>query len=71
MRNRILAVLVAIFTMAALQRGLTLQWYWALLFGLLAYFIVRYVGYEIRERRTSAETEAAVIAMLQQRQNSN
>jgi hypothetical protein len=54
-----------------MQRGLALQWYWAFLLGVLAYFLVRYIGYGIRERRINAETEAAMREMVQRRQNSN
>jgi hypothetical protein len=71
MWNRIIAVLMGIFTMVAMQRGLALQWYWAFLLGVLAYFLVRYIGYGIRERRINAEAEAAMRAMVQRRQNSN
>jgi hypothetical protein len=71
MWNRIIAVLMGIFTMVAVQRGLALQWYWAFLLGVLAYFLVRYIGYGIRERRINAEAEAAMRAMVQRRQNSN
>ena len=71
MWNRIIAVLMGIFTMAAMQRGLALQWYWAFLLGVLAYFLVRYIGYGIRERRINAQTEAAMREMVQRRQNSN
>ena len=62
---------MGIFTMVAMQRGLALQWYWAFLLGVLAYFLVRYIGYGIRERRINAETEAAMREMVQRRQNSN
>ena len=63
MWNRIVAVLAGIVVIAAIE---------AFLIGVLAYFLVRYVGYRIRERRLmNAETEAAMLAMMQRRQNSN
>jgi len=71
MWNRIVGLLVAIAAMTATERGLGFERYWAFLFGVLAYFIVRYVGYVIRERRINAETEAAMLAMAERRQNSN
>ena len=71
MWNRIAGVLVAIAVMAAMERGLGFERYRAFLFGVLAYFIVRYVGYVIRERRINAETEAAMLAMVERRRNSN
>ena len=51
MWNRIIGVLFGIAVMAAMERGLGLERYWAFLFGVLAYFIVRYVGYFARDRR--------------------
>jgi hypothetical protein len=42
MWNRITGVLVGVAIMAATERGLGFVWYWAFLFGVLAYFAVRY-----------------------------
>ena len=57
MWNRIVAVLAGIVVVAAIE---------AFLIGVLAYFLVRYIGYGIRERRRmNAETEAAMLAMMQ------
>ena len=69
MWNRVLAVLVAIVVMATIQHGLSLQWYSASVFGILAYLIVRYDEYAIGERRRmKADVEEAMRAVARGRQ---
>jgi hypothetical protein len=60
LRTRIVAVLVAIVVSISLENLWGLSRLYSLLLGGLTYFVVRYVGYFVRERRYIKSVEEAL-----------
>jgi hypothetical protein len=55
MAARVIAILVGIGVMVALERLLGFPWYFALLFAVVPYLLVRYIAYFMTERRLIRE----------------
>lgn len=52
---RAAAILIGIAAMTGARLMFSAAWYWQDAVGLMAYFIVRYVAYFVRERRLLAK----------------